>query len=181
MLVSKFKIISMKLRNIIAVCVLMAFMASCKPTEQGYKAAYDAAKKKREQVDPDNDLLTGGHRLLNENASLWKVIAGDSLQMQHSFIKPDEGFKWPQNGPYHLAVAMFKMQTNARSMLKDLHEKGDSIPIIATDGKGKLYIIAGSASNADSLANVLTTFRRQNPKFPYIGLTPPRPLIIVSR
>ena len=161
--------------------VFVALMCGCKPTEQGYRSAYEAAKNKREQADPDEVLLTGGHKLLNESATNWKVIGKDSLQIQHMFLRPAEGSKWPESGPYRLAVAMFKMTTNANSMLNDLNEKGSLKPVIATDGKDRHYIIAGSATYADSLENVLSTFRRENPGFPYIGLTPPQPIIIVGR
>ncbi|MDE5997977.1 MAG: hypothetical protein K2G77_07190, partial [Muribaculaceae bacterium] len=82
---------------------------------------------------------------------------------------------------YRLAVAMLKMTTNAKSMLADLQEKGSLKPVAATDGKDTYYIIAGSASYIDSLGNVLTTFKKENPKFQYIGLTPARPVIIVGR
>ncbi len=161
--------------------VSVGLLYSCKPTEKGYRQAYEAAKSKREQVDPEEDLLTGGHKLLNEESTNWKVIAGDSLQVQHMFLKPINGEKWPQKGPYRLAVAMFKMTTNANSMLDDLKKKGTLKPVVATDGKDKYYIIAGSATYADSLGNVLTTFKKENPGFQCIGLTPAKPVIMVGR
>ncbi|MDE6549516.1 MAG: hypothetical protein K2L22_11020 [Muribaculaceae bacterium] len=170
-----------KIRIVLMITVLLGMLYSCKPTEKGYRQAYEAAKSKREQVDPEEDLLTGGHKLLNEESTNWKVLAGDSLQVQHMFLKPIDGVKWPQSGPYRLAVAMFKMTTNANSMLEDLNKKGGLTPVIATDGKDKYYIIAGSATYADSLGNVLTTFRKEHPGFQYIGLTPAKPLIVVGR
>lgn len=172
----------MAIRQIIAAFILLALVCTaCKPTEKNYRSAYEAAKNKREQKDPDLELLTGGHRLLSENATNWKVIGSDSLQLQHTFLRPEEGSKWPQSGPYRLAVAMFKMNTNANAMLKDLSGKGTLIPTAATDGKGKHYVIAGSATYPDSLGLVLETFRKENPGFSYIGLTPPRPIILVAR
>lgn len=170
-----------RIKSILAICVLMAFMIGCKPTEKGYKQAYEAAKSKREQVDPDDELMTGGHKLLNEESTNWRVLDGDSLQVQHMLLKPTDGVKWPQSGPYRLAVAMFKMTTNANSMLADLQGKGNLKPVIATDGKDQYYIIAGSASYVDSLGNVLKTFKKEHPKFQYIGLTPAKPVILVGR
>lgn len=161
--------------------VLLGMLYGCKPTEKGYKQAYDAAKSKREQKDPDDDLLTGGHRLLSEEATNWRMIAGDSLQMEHKFLKPIDGAKWPQSGPYRLAVAMFKMTTNANSMLADLKKHKSLTPVIATDGKDTYYIIAGSATYVDSLGNVLNTFRKENPEFQYIGLGQGHPVILVGR
>lgn len=161
--------------------MLISVMTGCKPTEKGYKQAYEAAKSKREQVDPDEDLLTGGHKLLNQESSNWRVIGGDSLQLQHKFLKPINDEKWPQSGPYRLVVAMLKMTTNAKSMLSDLQGKGSLKPVVATDGKDTYYIVAGSASYVDSLGNVLSTFKKENPKFQYIGLSGDRPMIIVGR
>ena len=169
------------IRFLLMTWVLMVTLAGCKPTEKGYQQAYEAAKSKREQKDPDEDLLTGGHKLLSEEATNWRVIGGDSLQLQHKFIKPIKDSQWPQSGPYRLAVAMLKMTTNANSMLSDIKKGGSLTPVIATDGKDSYYIIAGSATYADSLSNVLSTFKRENPGFRYIGLTPEQPLIIVGR
>lgn len=171
----------MKIRIILTLCVLIAALSGCKPTEKGYRQAYEAAKSKREQKDPDEDLLTGGHRLLNETSSNWRVVGGDSLQMEHKFLRPIDGGKWPQSGPYRLGVALFKMTTNANSLLSDLKKGGSLQPVIATDGKDSFYIIAGSATYIDSLSNVLTTFRKENPDFQYIGLGQDKPLIIVGR
>ncbi len=170
-----------KIRILLMMAMLLGILYSCKPTEKGYRQAYEAAKSKREQVDPEEDLLTGGHKLLNEESTNWKVLAGDSLQVQHMFLKPTDGVQWPQKGPYRLAVAMFKMTTNANSMLEDLKKKGSLQPVVATDGKDKYYIIAGSGTYVDSLGNVLSTFKKENPDFQCIGLTPPKPLIVVGR
>ena len=170
-----------KIKAILTMIMLTAIFAGCKPTEKGYRQAYEAAKNRREQKDPDDDLLTGGHRLLSEEATNWKVLDGDSLQLQHKFLRPLKGSNWPQTGPYRLAVAMFKMTTNANSMLADLKKGRSLTPVIATDGKDTYYIIAGSATYVDSLGNVLTTFRRENPGFQYIGLSQGQPVIIVGR
>ena len=69
------------IRFILTICILMPLLYACKPTEKGYRQAYEAAKSKREQKDPDEDLLTGGHKLLNEGSSRWNVIDGDSVQL----------------------------------------------------------------------------------------------------
>ncbi|MCM1489556.1 MAG: hypothetical protein NC095_01830 [Muribaculum sp.] len=166
--------------NFIIGILLLAVTVGCKPTEKGYKQAYDAAKAKREYVDPDAELLTGGHKLLNENSTNWVVLGKDTLQLQHFYLKPENGQPWPQAGPYRLAVAMFKMNTNSTSMLKDI-KKGNLKPVIATDGKERHFIIAGSATTADSLKYVLDAFNKANPGFRYIGMTPEQPLIVVSR
>ncbi|MDE6340857.1 MAG: hypothetical protein K2K93_00935, partial [Muribaculaceae bacterium] len=138
----------MRIKHITACAILLALtFTSCKPTEKNYQAAYDAAKSKREQKDPDDLLLTGGHRLLSEEASNWKVIGSDSLQVEHLMIRPAEGYVWPQSGPYRLAVSLYKMNTNAKAAIKDLQNSRSSLtPVIAETGKGRLYIIAGSAS-----------------------------------
>lgn len=172
----------MKGKTLTVLCVsLLLIGTACKPTEQGYRSAYDAAKAKREYVDPDQELITGGHRLLNEDASNWKVIGKDSLQIQMIRISPEKGESWPQSGPYRLAVAMFKMDTNARSLLEDLKSNGCNNATLAADGKGKHFVIAGSATYPDSLGAVLDDFRHRNPGFPFIGMTPAAPVIIISK
>ncbi len=170
-----------KIKILLITVIGLGMLWGCKPTEKGYRQAYEAAKSKREQKDPDEALLTGGHKLLSEEASNWRVIDGDSVQVEHKFLKPTDGAKWPQAGPYRLAVAQLKMTTNAKSMLADL-KNGDNLkPLVATDGKDTYYVIAGTASYLDSLGNVLSTFHRDNPGFQYIGLPEGRPVIIVGR
>lgn len=155
-------------------------MTACKPTEKNYRNAYEAAKSKREQKDPDEALLTGGHRLLSEAASNWRVVGGDSLQLQHILLTPTEGYSWNGTGPYRLAVAQFSMSTNAEAAIKDI-KRGKLNPVVAKTGKGNLFIIAGSATTPDSLATTLQTFRSENPEFQFIGLEGEKPLIIVGR
>ena len=169
----------MKIKFIIWI-LLLAVTVGCKPTEKGYKQAYDAAKAKREYVDPDAELLTGGHKLLDESSTNWIAPGRDTLQIQHFYMKPEDCKPWPQAGPYRLAVAMFKMNTNSSSMLNDI-KRGNLKPTVATDGKDRHFIIAGSATTADSLKYVLEAFKKENPGFRYIGLTPEQPLIVVSR
>lgn len=160
---------------------LMALAAACKPTEKNYRQAYEAAKAKREYVDPDADLMMGGHKLLDEESSNWKVLGTDTLEIRHFYMKPVGVEKWPNEGPYRLAVAMFKMNTNANSLLADIKKRTTQHPVVATDSKDRHYIIAGSATSIDSLAQVLATFKKENPGFSFIGMTPEKPLIIVSR
>lgn len=171
----------MRITKFFAIILLLAFASACKPTEKGYKSAYEAAKGKRQQTDPDQDLLTGGHKLLNDVSTRWVVADGDSLELQHVYLKPAEGSQWPQPGPYRLAVAMFKMSTNANSLLSDLTGKGTLKPVIASDLNGRHFVIAGSATYPDSISQVLKTFKKEHPQFRYIGLTPERPMVIVSR
>lgn len=170
----------MKIKFIIGTVLLM-LSVGCKPTEKGYQQAYDAAKAKREYVDPDEELLTGGHKLLDENSSNWVALGKDTLQLQHFYLKPENGEPWPQKGPYRLAVAMFKMNTNSNSLLRDITGKSTLKPVVATDGKDRHFIIAGSATTADSLQYVLQTFRKENPGFRCIGIEKEEPIIIVSR
>lgn len=169
---------SLKYTLLIAICSFL--FVSCKPTEKNYQAAYDAAKAKREYVDPDQALLTGGHALLDDDSSNWLRIGADSLELQRIRLKPLQG-EWPHPGPYRLAVAMFKMDTNAKSLAADLSSQKDITPLIAKDGQDRIFLTIGSASTPDSLAAPLAAFRRQNPSFAWIGLTPPRPIVIYSR
>lgn len=170
----------MKIKFIFGIGLLL-LAVGCKPTEKGYQQAYDAAKAKREYVDPDDELLTGGHKLLDENSSNWVALGKDTLQLQHFYLKPENGEPWPQNGPYRLAVAMFKMNTNSSSLLRDISKRSTLKPVVATDGKDRHFIIAGSATTADSLEFVLETFRKENQGFRCIGMEKEEPIIIVSR
>lgn len=160
---------------------MLLMAGACKPTERNYQAAYDAAKAKREYKDPDEDLLTGGHKLLSDDAKNWVVLGSDSLQTERVWLKPYDGGVWPQSGPYRLAVAMFKMSTNANSILGDLKKHKELTPVIAQDGQKRYFLIAGSATYPDSLGAVLSTFRKAEPDFTYIGMVDSQPMVIFSR
>ncbi|RXE68476.1 hypothetical protein [Sangeribacter muris] len=138
-------------------------LVSCKPTERNYREAYDVAVGKREKVS--ESLAADG--LISEDAPRGKVVDGDTLYFVNEILRVDDGVSPLKQ--LNVAVAVFKMNTNARAGASMLSEKGyDARAARALEDKW--YIIAGSFDSMDDTRAFIARFRKENPSYPYIGL-----------
>ncbi len=162
----------------ILVTVIMG-ITGCKPTEKNYKAAYDAAKAKREAAKSDSDLalMLDGHTLdTSEGGSAVTDRAGDSYpQKAITLVFENE---MDGEGDYYLAVSSYSMPTNARAQAHDMDAKGDTVTV-ARDTDSKWYVIAGRSVDRTSAAAMAERFVGTHPGFSFIGLDG-KPLILVS-
>lgn len=146
--------------------------ASCKPTEKGYRGAYDAALAKREraaeaQMRPSTGLLTDGGPML-------RMMEGDSIYVQTKRLYRKGAVK--TTSPYLIYVGKFKMPTNARSLAANLENEGYSGAFHAVDTDGFHYSVAGGVSSLDSARLFVKEFVERHPGFSYVGL-PGNPVI----
>ncbi|MDE6338946.1 MAG: hypothetical protein K2K97_04055 [Muribaculaceae bacterium] len=149
------------MKKILFFSVLVALLlVGCKPTEKNYRAAYDAAigKRQAEQKALDAD------GLIAEDAPRPMYMDGDTIYFANDVLKADDRLK-----ALNVAVAMFKMNTNAISGAKALQDKGiDAFPVQAFGDKW--YIIGGAFANLDEARAFMKEFRAKNPDYPHIGL-----------
>lgn len=149
-------------------CVFLAGIAvlllvGCKPTEKNYRAAYDAALNKRAQAQ--ESLAAEG--LITEDAPRRVTIDGKEFSVIDENIKVDSGDI--TLGPVLVAVARFKMPTNARAGADALRGKGYEAVAARAVGE-KWYTIAGSFRDVGEAASFIGRFCRDNPGFQFIGL-----------
>ena len=164
----------MKLRDIYLIAagaVLVMGMGACKPTEKNYRAAYDAAQAKR-QASATDDLIpaqglqaTDGPRLTTVGSSqiyTWsEPLKSDGLEL----------------GICNMAVALYSMDTNARSLTERLQAEGYKAGVV-TNADGKFYVVAAVTPTLEKAVAAVAEFEKRHREFPSSGL-PGAPLVLL--
>lgn len=161
----------------ILICVLLpCFMFSCKPTEKGYKAAYDAALGKREAAMADIDVNLPEGALQQVDGAQLREVEGVKVYVLNQRIKPAENnMQLPE--PYNVAVGSYKMITNCRSQANSLKEEGfNAFP--AQDNEDMFYTVAGSFPTLSEAVKFYQEYQSGKNRV-YVGL-PDAPVIIYS-
>lgn len=161
------------MKKIIALSLLALVLAGCKPTEDNYKRAYDAAKAKREQANAEAMIPTTG--LISDDGPTLKVIDGDSL-----FVSRERLSVEPKGSnelkTYNVAVGVYKMNTNAKAQAVALSEEGYNAFAARATGE-RWYAVIGSFDSLAEAQKLISEFKKKHPAYPYIGL-PGSPVII---
>lgn len=156
--------------------ILFLQLVSCKPTEKGYQAAYDAALGKRQAAIADMDVNLPEGAILQVDGPQLKEINGVNLYLLNERIRmTDEEKRLPGN--YNVAVAVYKMPTNARSQANDFVSEGYEA-FVASDKDNNFYTIVYSGDNLDEAVKFYDNFKN-SAKRTYIGL-PDSPILIYS-
>ena len=156
--------------------ILLLFSTACKPTEKGYKAAYDAALGKRQSANEALDVDLKGGELMQVDGPQIKEINGRKVFILSDRIKrTGENESLPSN--YNVAVGSYKMLTNCEAQVKDYLNSGYEA-FSAVDNEGKYYSIVFST---DNLEEAVKTYEKvlYNSSGTFIGL-PDAPVIIYS-
>lgn len=129
---------------------------ACKPTEQNYRAAYEAAMAGRmaaDSIDGDAVKPLGGA----EQA----VIGGDTLDVVREFVAvtPDGGGINEYVKRYCVVAAKFKQKFNALSMRERLAENGYPGAFVVHTGAPDYYVVAGSTASAQEAAALARRLR----------------------
>ena len=161
---------------IIVFAVLISFMTSCKPTEKGYKAAYDAALGKREAAMSDIDTNVAVGEIQQVDGAQLKEVDGVKVYVLNQRLKPvEEGKRLPGN--YNVAVGTYKMITNCRAQAEALKAEGyEAFP--AVDMEGMHFTIAGSFPTMSDAVKFYEKYKSGKNRV-YVGL-PQSPVIIFS-
>lgn len=173
-------IMTMNMRNAIIMlgCVMALGLASCKPTESNYKAAYDAAQQKRKAEANDPDILLPAGGLQQIGAPVKRVIDGDSVYITAEHLKvienqDSEARKW------NVAVASYKMRTNCIAQAKELVAQGMKA-FVVENVDSKFYVIAGSFDTLKEAAAFSRKYAEGKKESVFVGL-PGEPIIIEKR
>lgn len=165
------------IKKYIFLLIASVFMLSgCKPTEKGYKAAYDAALNKREAMKSDLGVDAPAGELQQVDGAQLRVVDGVKVYLLSQRIRPaDESKKLP--GEYNVAVGEYKMITNTKAQSEALIEEGyEAFP--AKDTEGMYYTIAGSFPTLSEAVKFYEDYRNKKDRV-YVGL-PNAPVIIFS-
>lgn len=156
--------------------LIAVILPSCKPTEKGYKTAYDAALGKREAARADIDVNLPEGALQQVDGPQLKEVDGVKVYILNQRIKPAEG-NITLPGSYNVAVGMYKMNTNSKAQAAALKEDGYEA-FSAEDAEGIFYTIAASFQNLSEAVKFYQKYQSGKNKV-YVGL-PGAPVIIFS-
>lgn len=145
----------------------------CKPTEKNYKSAYDAALAKRQEAVAEQMRPATG--LLSDDGPQLRVVEGDSVYVLKERIRMQDGAAVP--GRWAVAVAVYKMDTNAKASASDLRAQGFPAAFVAKAAGGKYYTVVSAVETLDSARVASKVFRMSLPQYPYVGL-PGAPVLI---
>ena len=155
---------------------LSVSITSCKPTEKGYKAAYDAALNKREAATASQqaDLSTVGVTAIQTmDGPQLKKIGDYEVYVLSERLKPIDDSDSLRK--FNVAVACYKMPTNCIAQVKDLRDAGKAA-YGAKTGDDKFYVIEEGFDNLEEAAAYAAETAR-NKERAFIGL-PGAPVII---
>lgn len=156
-----------------AVVLALVSLAGCKPTEKGYRQAYDAAKAKREAAAREQMLPAEG--LQSEDGPQLRVLDGDTVYVLRERLRTEDSKRAPR--PWLLGVGVYKMNTNAKANAASLQAEGYADATALRGPEGKWYTVAAMAGTLDSLRVIGADFRRRHRDYPYVGL-PAAPVLI---
>ena len=164
------------MKKLFIIFTLLLILSSCKPTEKGYKAAYDAALSKREAVKTDLDVNLPEGALQSVDGPQLKEVDGKKVYILNQRIMPaDTPHKRPEN--YNVAVSMYKMSTNCVSQVQALREEGFDA-FAAKDTEGNFYTIIGSLPDLSEAVTLYEKYKNEKNRV-FVGL-PESPVIIYS-
>lgn len=148
--------------------VLLLSLASCKPTEQNYKKAYDAAMAKQKGSQYDADLGLDLSTLTPDDAPLTAAVGEGKVKVKTLAIRilGDENAE-PQQ--YNVCVGIYKMPTNAKSHAENLRLLGYEA-FVMIDGEDNYHTIVRAFDSWDEAAAFAGEFKASHKDEKYIGL-----------
>jgi hypothetical protein len=161
------------IRGILAATVAASILASCKPTENNYRQAYEAALQKKQKGETDPDMALPAGALLQDGAPATKTIAGQTVAYKREHLRyvgqtPDE--KKQEIPPYCVCIARYKMPTNARSQVEDLHSRGYKEAFVAENRDSFFLTIVAGFATAEEAATFATDYAKGKSEGVFVGL-----------
>lgn len=163
----------LKYKIFVSAALVALTLVGCKPTENNYKQAYDAALQKRQQAAEEQMRPASG--LLSDDGPQLRVVDGDSIYVLSQRLVLFDGSRLP--GRWALAVGAFKMDTNAKASASDMADNGYKKAVAAKGADGKWYTVITTSTDLDSIKNLSIKFKKAFPDYPYVGL-PGAPVLI---
>ncbi|MDE7412268.1 MAG: SPOR domain-containing protein [Muribaculaceae bacterium] len=161
-------------KELIILGASLLLLVGCKPTENNYRSAYEAAKNKREAANAEAMMPATG--LLSDDGVMRKVVDGDTVYVSRDRLRRDSVSSRILN-TYNVAVGVFKMNTNARAQAAALREAGYKDAIAVETTGDRWYTIAGCFPSLGDAQTFIKDFMAKNKDYPFIGL-PASPVIV---
>ena len=146
-----------QIKKIFIACSLAAFLLpGCKPTESGYRRAYERTVEARQDADAD------GFTAMGEDLNMQKIIVnGDTIDCATAFVSITPGIGNPpaRLQPYCAVAGSFRQRFTATDLCKRLIEAGQDSAFVVQTGKPRYYVVAKTSPNASQAASTLQTLQ----------------------
>lgn len=160
----------MKTYKYLAAAAIAIFVATgCKPTEKNYQSAYDKALAASQRKMEKETESVNGQRMESLNGPRIEVVNGDTLYVSTDRTTPFETTIDKEKGRTGVAVALYKMPTNARRHAETLRETYPGA-LVAHDGKDNYYVVVAVVKTWPEAAEAIREFKTSHPDYRYIGL-----------
>lgn len=156
------------------VCLLL-LTASCKPTEQNYKQAYEKTVAGREESKRDSTIY--GDMRRNMQHEIGSVEAGEHrASVVSAFVKVTDGVGADRAvlRKYCVAAGQFKQVFNARSMCERLVANGYPDAFVMQTGEPYYYVVAASYDELQPATDMLQRLSRDES----LKLKDPMPMLV---
>ncbi len=158
------------------VVLIIVSLTGCKPTENNYKAAYDAALAKRESADADRQAMAEGHQILTLDGPQKREIDGAEVYVETRRVRP-EGEWAPSSRPrYMVGVGVYRMGANAKALAERLRSEGYDA-FLGRDSDDRLWVVIPAGTHIKEAAAICSEFERKHKDLPWTGL-PGAPVVI---
>lgn len=145
-------------------------LAGCKPTESNYREAYDAAMQKK-KASAREDVLPAGVKLQKVGAPAERKVDGENVKVINMRIKvADVKDTSVAPGRYNVAVAKYKLPTNAKAQTIDLRRDGVAGAFVARGADGAFYVIASVFPDINQAADFAKKYGESHPQETIVGL-----------
>ncbi len=160
--------------------VLLVGLAGCKPTENNYRAAYDAALGKRQSAEADKDLRGDGHQVISldgpQRVKSSPEEGAVEVWLDRQRLKPiGEGAPEPRPR-YLVAVGVYSMGANAAALTERLRKDGlQAYPARAKDDR--IWVVVPGGGTLAEAAATVEGLKGRYPEMPWTGL-PGEPVVV---
>lgn len=158
------------MKKYLLLSIAVVALWGCKPTEKNYQLAYDkAAEASRVKTESESTGLDGV-KLESLDGPRQEILDGDTIMVAKEIVKPMDSELPEAKGKVGVAVAQYRMATNARRNVQELkHEYPNAF--VGTDGKGAHYVIVDYIPSLKEAAATAAAFAAKHPDYHYMGLS----------
>ncbi len=163
----------MKLSRLLPIAALacLAVVASCKPSEESYRQAYEAAKNR------DTDVIEETiYNKIRQRARPQQIVVGaDTLdyRVEGVTLTGDDGAIRQRVKRYNVVVGQFKQIFNARAMTEAITSRGYDGFIVNT-AEPLYYVVAAACSTNEEALRLLQEVEKRKD----IPMKDPYPLVV---
>lgn len=152
----------MKFSRYAAIILAGLCLSGCKPTEKNYRAAYDAARQKKEKkAAADADIYIPATGLQSLSGDKRVEVNGATANLKRIYLKYIGDGDAPGRHKYNVAVSRYKMPTNVKAHVSRLSsDYPDAYPAQGSDGY--YYVIADTFDDIEVAADFAGKFEAKN-------------------